>query len=112
MWVVWSCCFVDSQDSQLSRQLVSSSQVCITFLLQVKLTCRFVGICHIAYIVSRCIKGVHGFKQGLALFLSWCKLQEHRLFHRRIVSYMSDNVNGGNSSPDVEDRRQKREEKP
>ena len=68
-------------DSQLSRKFVGGTEFSIHQLLQLKLVGRFLGQSDRSHIIRRCIELVHDLKQGLVLFFSWCKLQEHRLFH-------------------------------
>ena len=66
-------------------------------LLQFKLVGGFLAKSHFRHMGSCCIKGMHGFKQGLVRFLSWSKLQEHRLFHVLSLLSLNDNVNGQES---------------
>jgi len=84
----------DSPDSQLRGQLVRRTQLPIDDLLQRKLVGCFLAKGDFSHIITRCIKGVHGLKQGLVLFFSWCQLQEHRLFHACSILSLNNVVTG------------------
>src|SRR6266566_3319846 len=80
-------------NSQLSRKFVGATQFAIHQLLQLKFVGGFFGKGHARYIVTCCVKGMHCIKQGVVLFFSWSKLQEHRLFHASSLASIEKFVN-------------------
>ncbi len=75
----------DTANSQLRSKLIGGAQLSIHQLLQLELVRRFLAHSNFRHVVGRCIKSVHGIKQGVVLLGCWSKLQEHRLFHRKSV---------------------------
>src|SRR2546423_10923030 len=82
----------DRADSQLSRKLVGGTQLTVHEPLQCKLVRSLRSPGDRSDVVGRRIELRQGVKQGLVLFFSWSKLQEHGLFHRTSVSSLRGNV--------------------
>src|SRR5438876_3227684 len=95
--------FTDASNSQLSSKPVRATQLTIHQLLQFKLICGLFGKSHLSYIVSRFVKGVHGFKQSLVLFSCRSQFQEHRLFHTRSIASLTTIVNRQGLKPQSPD---------
>src|SRR6266516_4497119 len=102
----------DTANSQLSRQFVGRTQFTIHNLLQCKLVGGLLVKSDFSHIVGRCIKSMHGIKQGLVLFSCWCKLQEHRLFHRTRISTLNGIVNSASADVFLSSRPLKGDEHP
>jgi hypothetical protein len=83
----------DAPDSQLSSKVVGGTQFAIYQFLQRKFVGCLLSKGDLSHVVSSLIKGMHGLKQGLMLFFSWSKLQEHRLFHASNVAPLIEVVN-------------------